>query len=410
MPRTARVEEAPNCRRSFLLGALGATSRSQARAMDPQQRLLLETSMNGLLDSGLSKQDLMGSEALASAEAESFWSFSDLCHCVCIACPHQVAVHVGLANNDWIQMQSWDFRKISPYTATGMSFSVSAGRISYALGLKGPSYIVDTACSSALVALDCSATALRKGRCMAALNTAANIMASATTYISFSKPRMLSAKGRCFTFDASADGYARGEGAGAVVLRKPSDAISAAATMEQSIASLERCAMLGVAVNQDGRSSTLTAPNGPSQHMVMMIALAEARLAPEEIVHMECHGTGTPLGDPIEIGGIKSANASRGENTPIILAAVKSNCGHLEGPAASTGLIKSVALMEHAASMASLHLRQLNPSVAALHDLPGAFVTESVPIAKLARKTAQGGQVCRLGGGLSSFGFGGTSG
>ena len=319
-------------------------------------------------------------------------------------------MHVGLANNDWIQMQSWDFKKISPYTATGMSFSVSAGRISYALGLKGPSYIVDTACSSALVALDCSATALRKGRCMAALNTAANIMASATTYISFSKPRMLSAKGRCFTFDASADGYARGEGAGAVVLRQPGDAISAAATVQTPSASLERCALLGVAVNQDGRSSTLTAPNGPSQHMVMMIALAEARLAPQEIVHMECHGTGTPLGDPIEIGGIKSVNASRSAETPIVLAAVKSNCGHLEGPAASTGLIKSVVMMEHAASMASLHLRQLNPSVAALQDLPGIFVTESVCISKLAGKMPQGkGEVARLGGGLSSFGFGGTN-
>ena len=285
-----------------------------------------------------------------------------------------------------------------------MSFSVSAGRISYALGLKGPSYIVDTACSSALVALDCSATALRKGRCMAALNTAANIMASPTTYISFSKPRMLSTNGRCLTFDASADGYARGEGAGAVVLRKPGDAISAAASVEKPGATLERCALLGVAVNQDGRSSTLTAPNGPSQHTVMMIALAEARLAPQEIVHMECHGTGTPLGDPIEIGGIKSANASRNPDTPILLAAVKCNCGHLEGPAASTGLIKSVALMEHAASMASLHLRQLNPSVAALHDLPGIFVTESISISKLAST-----QPSRLGGGLSSFGFGGTN-
>eukprot|EP00439_Symbiodinium_sp_Y106_P081712 s190_g20.t2 len=353
-------------------------SPPEARAMDPQQRLLLETSMNSLQDSSLERPGLMGRE---------------------------VAVHVGMTNNDWIQIQSCDSRKISPYTATGMSFSVAAGRISYALGLKGPSYIVDTACSSALVALDCSATALRKGRCTAALSAAANIMTSATTYISFSKPRMLSATGRCLTFDASADGYARGEGAGAVVLRKPNDVITSESV--ETSASLERCALLGVAVNQDGRSSTLTAPNGPSQHMVMMTALAEARLVPEEIVHMECHGTGTPLGDPIEIGGIKSTSTSRSADTPLILAAVKSNCGHLEGPAASTGLIKSVAIMEHAASMSSLHLRQLNPSVAALHDLPGAFVTEAVPISNLAKQSA--GELCRVGGGLSSFGFGGTN-
>ena len=268
--------------------------------MDPQQRLLLETSMNSLQDSSLERPGLMGREVPAS-ESHTLRSYECyevrvldvVLHCA------EVAVHVGMANNDWIQIQSCDSRKISPYTATGMSFSVAAGRISYALGLKGPSYIVDTACSSALVALDCSATALRKGRCTAALSAAANIMTSATTYISFSKPRMLSATGRCLTFDASADGYARGEGAGAVVLRKPNDVITSESV--ETSASLERCALLGVAVNQDGRSSTLTAPNGPSQHMVMMTALAEARLVPEEIVHMECHGTGTPLGDPIEI-------------------------------------------------------------------------------------------------------------
>ncbi|CAK9056189.1 Phenolphthiocerol/phthiocerol polyketide synthase subunit A ((Phenol)carboxyphthiodiolenone synthase subunit A) (Beta-ketoacyl-acyl-carrier-protein synthase I) (Phthiocerol synthesis polyketide synthase type I PpsA), partial [Durusdinium trenchii] len=162
-----------------------------------------------------------------------------------------------------------------------------------------------------------------------------------------------------------------------------------------------RCGLFGVAVNQDGRSSTLTAPNGPSQATVMRVALAEAKLAPEEVVHMECHGTGTPLGDPIEIGGLKSINASRTEDRPLILAAVKSNCGHLEGPAASTGLIKSVALMEHLSSMSSIHLCTLNPSIAALSDLPALFATESLPMASKV--------LSRLGGGLSSFGFGGTN-
>ena len=147
---------------------------------------------------------------------------------------------------------------------------------------------------------------------------------------------MLSAQGRCFTFDAAADGYARGEGCGAVVLRLPHDAAA------DGQASYERCGLLGVAVNQDGRSSTLTAPNGPSQAAVMRVALAEAKLAPEDVVHMECHGTGTPLGDPIEIGGLKSINLLRPEEKPLLLAAVKSNCGHLEGPAASTGDLRRV--------------------------------------------------------------------
>ena len=275
-----------------------------------------------------------------------------------------------------------------------MSFSVSAGRISFALGLKGPSYVVDTACSSALVALDCSASTLRKGHCSAALSAAANVMTTPGTYISFSKPRMLSLSGRCYTFNASADGYARGEGAGAVVLR-PREARM-----------LERSALRGVAVNQDGCSSTLTAPNGPSQQKVMMAALAEARLAPEKMAHMECHGTGTPLGDPIEMGGLQSVHTSRGAS-PLAIAAVKSNCGHLEGPAASTGLVKSILLMEHAVLLSSLHLRQLNPSIAALKELPAAFITEVIPFLMLPKLNHD--EQGRLGAGLSSFGFSGTN-
>lgn len=133
-------------------------SSPEARFMDPQQRVLLEASLGGLLDAGFSKQELMGLE---------------------------IAVHVGLANNDWIQMQSLDLRKVSPYTATGMSSSIAAARVSYSLGLKGPSYIVDTACSSALVALESSAMSLRRSRSVASVNAAANIMMSASTYISF---------------------------------------------------------------------------------------------------------------------------------------------------------------------------------------------------------------------------------
>eukprot|EP00931_Biecheleriopsis_adriatica_P047752 TRINITY_DN27548_c0_g2_i1.p1 TRINITY_DN27548_c0_g2~~TRINITY_DN27548_c0_g2_i1.p1 ORF type:complete len:4734 (-),score=1179.49 TRINITY_DN27548_c0_g2_i1:215-14152(-) len=291
-----------------------------------------------------------------------------------------------------------------------MSASIAAARISYALGLKGPAYIVDTACSSALVALDCAATALRKGRCSAAVNAAANVMASPSTYISFSKPRMLSEKGRCFTFDASADGYARGEGAGVVVLRKAEEAAASGASEACPVGTLERCALRGVAVNQDGRSSTLTAPNGPSQQLVMTVALTEARMQPQEVVHMECHGTGTPLGDPIEVGALKTLNTGRSADLPLVLAAVKSNDGHLEGAAASTGLLKSVALLEHAASTSSLHLRSLNPNVAALEDLPSAFVTESLCLSKLAKASSLGkGELCKVGGGLSSFGFGGTN-
>jgi acyl transferase domain-containing protein/NADPH:quinone reductase-like Zn-dependent oxidoreductase/acyl carrier protein len=332
----------------------------EARAMDPQQRLILESSLNALVDSGYRKSDLMGKN---------------------------VAVFVGQANNDWIQMQSWDLTKVSPYTATGMSASISAARVSYALGIKGASYIVDTACSSALVALDSAAVAVRRGRASASVNSACNVMASPSTYVSFSKPRMLSATGRCLTFDASADGYARGEGAGTAVLKSLSMAGGRAGAT-----------LLGVAVNQDGRSTTLTAPNGPSQQDVMGIALGEAQRTAMEVTHMECHGTGTPLGDPIELGALQAMNKGRGHDLPLVVAAVKSNVGHLEGAAGSTGLLKSIAVMSQRVSFASLHLSHLNPHIDALRSLPAGFVSEFQPLG-----------VGSNFGGLSSFGFGGTN-
>lgn len=334
----------------------------EARAMDPQQRVLLESSFSALLDAGYTKASLMGSD---------------------------VGVLVGQANNDWIQMQSWDWKKISPYTATGMSASISAARISYALGMKGPSYIVDTACSSSLVALDAAAAPVRRGRCSAAVNSGANIMVSPSTYISFSKPRMLSATGRCLTFDASANGYVRGEGAGSVVIKRVADAL------EDS-----RCDLVGIAVNQDGRSSTLTAPNGPSQQIVIRQALEEGGATAQEVLHMECHGTGTPLGDPIELGALESVNVGRQRSLPLVIAAVKSNVGHLEGAAGATGLVKTAAVLSRGLAAGGLHLRQLNSHIQSLGNLPPVFATEMQPLPIV--------DVRRLGG-LSSFGFGGTN-
>jgi acyl transferase domain-containing protein len=193
---------------------------------------------------------------------------------------------------------------------------------------------------------------------------------------------MLSVSGRCFTFDASANGYARGEGAGVAVLQR----------QNQDAPALLR----GIAVNQDGRSSTLTAPNGPSQQTVMLTALQEGGLSALEVGHMECHGTGTPLGDPIEVGALQAIN--RGREHPLVLAAVKSEVGHLEGAAASTGLIKSVLLLRSLVVLPTLHLRQLNVHLADLTGMPSAFATEQFSMQQ---------KLCT--GGLSSFGFGGTN-
>ncbi|CAE7688667.1 eryA [Symbiodinium pilosum] len=323
------------------------------------------------------------------------------------------AAIVGLSNNDWIQVQSGDIRKLNPYTATGTSASVAAARVAFCLGLKGPAYVVDTACSSALVAVDAAAMNLRRGRCTAAVSAAANVIASPATFISFSKPRMLSPRGRSHTFDASADGYGRGEGAGAVALCPMSQAHG-----------LARATLKGSAVNQDGRSSTMTAPNGPSQTLAVATALSEARLrhhearkraqkvldsteprgsnaAATQVQHHECHGTGTPLGDPIEVGALQAGSLEEGiRKQPAALAAVKTGVGHLEGAAASPGLLKTLALLRCRSALAVVHLHSLNPHLSLLEDVPQAFPTEHAPLS---------GRLGRLAGGLSSFGFGGTN-
>ncbi|CAE7807052.1 eryA [Symbiodinium sp. CCMP2456] len=344
-------------------------SAPEARAMDPQQRLVLEVCHDSLLESTFSREALLGSSTAAI---------------------------VGVSNNDWIQVQSGDIRKLNPYTATGTSASVAAARVAFCLGLKGPAYVVDTACSSALVAVDAAAMNIRRGRCSAAVSAAANVIASPATFISFSKPRMLSPRGRSHAFDASADGYGRGEGAGAVALC-PLKADGGSA----------RAALRGTAVNQDGRSSTMTAPNGPSQTMVVATALAEAMLQHHQVRHFEAHGTGTPLGDPIEVGALQAGSLDEGaRQQPVGLAAVKTNVGHLEGAAASPGLLKTVALLSRrtagdlvssARALSLVHLHALNPHLTLLEDVPQVFPSEHFPLPAQKPRT----------GGLSSFGFGG---
>ena len=213
-----------------------------------------------------------------------------------------------------------------PFAATGGSASISSNRISYSLGLKGPSATIDTACSSSLVAADTAAATLRRGRCELAALCGVNMLLLPQTFIACCQARMLSADGRCHTFDASASGYTRGEGCGAQVLA-PRDASEP-----------PRALLAGSALNQDGRSANLTSPNGPSQKAVVETALSEARLEPEQLRQVESHGTGTELGDPIETGALRAALGSR--RTPIVLGAIKSNLGHLEGGAGIAGLLK----------------------------------------------------------------------
>ncbi len=239
--------------------------------------------------------------------------------------------------------------------ATGNALNVAAGRLSYMLGLRGPSMAVDTACSSSLVAVHLACQSLRSGECALALAAGVSLMLAPEMYIPLSKAGMLAADGRCKTFDAAADGYVRGEGCGIVVLKRLSEAL---ANGDRVLAVLR-----GSAVNQDGRSSSLTAPNGPAQQAVVREALTRAGVVPGAVDYVEAHGTGTALGDPIEVQALHAVLAVERER-PLRLGSVKTNVGHLEAAAGMAGLMKVVLALQHEAIPPHLHLRRLNPHIA----------------------------------------------
>ena len=241
-------------------------SPREAVSMDPQHRLLMETSWEALENAAIAPAALRGSPT---------------------------GVFVGIGNSDYWRMVYGDEEQIDAYSALGNSYSVAAGRLSYFLGVHGPSMAVDTACSASLVAVHLACRSLRSGECTLALAAGVNLILSPEANINFSKSRMLAPDGRCKTFDASADGYVRGEGCGVVVLKT----LSAAQADGNRILAVIR----GSAVNQDGRSGGLTAPNGPAQEAVIRAALAAAGVDPHEVSYLEAHGTGTSLGDPIEV-------------------------------------------------------------------------------------------------------------
>ena len=244
----------------------------EAASMDPQQRMLLEISWEALENSGHAPATLAGARA---------------------------GVYLGISNGDYGRSLFARMDLIDAYASSGNAYSVAAGRLSYFLGLRGPSMAVDTACSSSLVALHLACQGLRLGECDLALAGGINLILSPEMNICFSKARMMAPDGRCKTFDAAADGYVRGEGCAILVLRRLSDAV---ADGDRILAVVR-----GSAVNQDGRSAGLTAPNGPAQEAVIHAALAVAGVPPAAIGYVEAHGTGTPLGDPIEVGALAAA-------------------------------------------------------------------------------------------------------
>ncbi|GFE68911.1 type I polyketide synthase [Chroococcus sp. FPU101] len=334
----------------------------EAMSLDPQQRLLLEVSWEALESSGIAPENLNGS---------------------------QTGVFIGICGNDnWHRLLKRDVTDIDAYLTTGNTHSIAAGRLSYSLGLTGPSLAVDTACSSSLVAVHLAISSLRNGECDLALAGGVNSILLPEVSINFSKARMLSPDSRCKTFDASANGFVRSEGCGIIVLRRLSDAIAS----KDNILAVIR----GSAINQDGRSSGLTVPNGPAQQAVIRQALNNAKIEPEQVNYIETHGTGTALGDPIEVGGL---GAVFEQNLLVLLGAVKANIGHSEASAGIASLIKVILALQHEQIPPQIHFKSPNPNIN-WNDLPFTIPTQLTPWKR--------GNISRIAG-VSSFGFSGTN-
>ncbi len=340
-------------------------SPRETTSMDPQQRLLLEVSWEALEQAGQLPSNLSGS---------------------------QTGVFVGICSNDYSQLLlSQGKDAINAYMGTGSAHSVASGRLSYVLGLQGPSISVDTACSSSLVAVHLACQSLRNEECRMALAGGVNLILAPEVTINFSKAGMLSPDGHCKTFDATANGYVRGEGCGVVVLKRLSDAIADG----DNILALIR----GSATNQDGRSGGLTVPNGSAQQSVIQQALANAGVEPAQVQYIEAHGTGTALGDPIEARALSAVFAAdRSIDQPLWLGSVKTNIGHLEGAAGIAGLIKVVLSLQHQTIPPHLHFQSFNPHI---HwgSLPVQIPTALTPWSSEQPRIA----------GISSFGFSGTN-
>jgi myxalamid-type polyketide synthase MxaE and MxaD len=337
----------------------------EAAYMDPQQRLLLEVVWEALEHAGQPIDRLAGT---------------------------QVGVFVGIGNQDYGRITLRDPSRYDLYTGTGASNNVAAGRISYLFDFHGPCVSVDTACSSSLVALHLAVQSLRSHECRLALAAGVNVMASPEPTLVTSMLRMLAPDGRCKTFDSRADGYGRGEGCGVVVLKRLADA---RADGDRVLAVIR-----GSAINQDGRSAGMTAPNGLAQQAVIREALANARLSPADLSYVETHGTGTPLGDPIEVESLQAVlGDGRTSAEPLVLGSVKTNVGHLEAAAGAAALIKAVLALRHQEIPPNLHLQAVNPNLH-LEATPFVLPTEPVPWPR--------GEVPRRAG-VSSFGWSGTN-
>jgi len=342
-------------------------SPKEVETLDPQQRLLLETAWQAFENAGIAVNHLTDK---------------------------QVGVYVGICTFDY---QSWVFdsqnlNHMNQYSGSGSMYSCAAGRLSYFMNLHGPSLAIDTACSSSLVAIDLACQAIQNNKAEIALVAGVNLLLTPHLFLYFSNLGALSPDGLCKTFDASANGYARGEGCGAVILKKLSDALSDG---DNILAVIK-----GTSVNHDGASSSFTAPNGIAQQQVIRDALNNANILPHEISYVEAHGTGTSLGDPIEINALGEVYSyGRNQDNPLIIGSVKANIGHLEGAAGISSLIKTILCLNHEYIPNQINFNEPNPYIS-WNKFPIKIPIENIHWPRT--------QTPRLAG-ISSFGFSGTN-
>jgi amino acid adenylation domain-containing protein len=350
----------------FDAGFFGIRPQEAAR-MDPQQRLLLEVGWEAFESAGQTQESLAGSRS---------------------------GVFVGILSHssDYYWMQLADLEAVDVYTSTGTAHSVMANRLSYQFNLQGPSMAVDTACSSSLVSVHLAIQSLRNRECDLALAGGVHVLLAPQNTVVLTKLNMMSPDGHCKAFDSRANGFVRGEGCGLVVLKRLADAVADG----DHILAIVR----GSAVNQDGRSNGITAPNGLSQKALLRDALRNGGVHASQITYIETHGTGTALGDPIEVEALSAViGKERQSGSPCFLGSVKTNIGHLEGAAGIAGMIKAVLCLQHRWIPPIVHFEKLNPHIT-LENTRFVIPTEGSAWSAGSEKRFAG---------VSSFGFGGTN-
>lgn len=355
---------------SFAAGALSeifdfdpaffGISAREAISIDPQQRLMLELAFEAIEDAGLLPSRLAGSAT---------------------------GVFVGASSWDFAAVSFADAASLDAYGMQGAALSSVSNRISYVFGLRGPSLTVDTACSSSLVALHLACEAVRRGEVDQAVVGGVNLLMAPQSFVGFARASMLSRLGRCHSFDARADGYVRGEGGGAVIIRTLASAIADNNPI--------RAVIRATGMNSDGRTKGFSMPSGSAQAELVRDVWARAGVTPDQISYFEAHGTGTPVGDPIEARAIGTA-INQGRRTPLPIGSVKSNIGHLEPASGMAGLMKLLVAFERNIIPASLNFETPNPNI--------PFADLNLEVVTTQRPLSAPGLVA-----INSFGFGGTN-